>query len=89
VNLDVLEDYRRSRDVGPITWRVELQALRTFFTYCVRHKWLTANPASEMKLPRNVKPNEIVPYTPREEARDYGGLRPYRWSEIQTNRRNL
>jgi site-specific recombinase XerD len=68
VNLDVLEDYRRSRDVGPITWKVELQALRTFFTYCVRHKWLAANPATEMKLPRNIKPNEIVPYTPREEA---------------------
>jgi site-specific recombinase XerD len=68
VNLEVLEDYRRSRDVGAVTWKVELQALRTFFGYCVTHKWISANPAMEMKSPRNIKPNEVVPYTLREEA---------------------
>jgi integrase len=68
VNLDVLEDYRRSRKIGQVTWKVELQALRTFFGYCVRHKWTADNPAKEMKSPRNIKPNEVVPYTPHEEA---------------------
>jgi site-specific recombinase XerD len=68
VNLDVLEDYRRTRNIGQVTWKVELQALRTFFGYCITHKWISGNPAREMKSPRNVKPNEVVPYTLREEA---------------------
>jgi site-specific recombinase XerD len=68
MNLDVLEDYRRSRNVSPVTWKVELQALRTFLGYCVTHKWITTNPAKEMKSPRNIKPNEVIPYSLREEA---------------------
>jgi integrase/recombinase XerC len=68
VTVDVLEGYRRSRVVKPITWKVELQALRTFFAFCVRRKWLAANPALELRSPRNVKPNEVVPYTFQDEA---------------------
>jgi integrase len=68
VNFDVLEDYRGGRHVSPVTWKVELQALRTFFGYCVSHKWITVNPAREMKSPRNIKPNEVVPYTLHEEG---------------------
>lgn len=51
-----------------MTWKVELQALRTFFEYFVSRKWIPSNPAREMKAPRNIKPNEVVPYTLREEA---------------------
>jgi integrase len=69
VNIDVLEDYRRLRQISLVTWKVELQALRTFFGYCVSHRWLTTNPAKEMKSPRNLKPNEVVPYTHEEERR--------------------
>src|SRR5712692_9533953 len=65
---DVLEDFRRTRKIGLLTWKVELQALRTFFGYFVSHKWITTNPAKEMKAPRNIKPNEVVPYTLREES---------------------
>jgi len=68
VNIDVLEDFRRTRKIGLLTWKVELQALRTFFGYFVSHKWITTNPAKEMKAPRNIKPNEVVPYTLREES---------------------
>jgi integrase/recombinase XerC len=68
VNIDVLEDFHRTRNIGLVTWKVELQTLRTFFAYCISHKWLTTNPAKEMKSPRNLKPNEVVPYTLREEA---------------------
>jgi integrase/recombinase XerC len=68
LTIDVLEDYRQTRKVGLVTWKVELQALRTFFGYCVSHKWIAANPAKEMKGPRNIKPNEVVPYTLREES---------------------
>jgi site-specific recombinase XerD len=68
VNLDALEDYRRARRVGLVTWKVELHTLRTFFGYCVSHKWLTTNPAKELKPPRNIQPNEVVPYNLREES---------------------
>jgi integrase len=69
LTLDRLEDYRRSRHIGPVTWKVELQSLRTFLSYCVSHNWLTSNPAKELKPPRNLKPNEVVPYTLQEESR--------------------
>jgi integrase len=42
--------------------------LVTFFGYCVRRKWITSNPAKELRSPRNVKPNEVVPYTTEDEA---------------------
>ena len=69
VNIDVLEDFHRTRKISLVTWKVELQALRTFFGYCVRHRWMTANPAKAMKGPRNLKPNEVVPYTLQEESK--------------------
>jgi integrase/recombinase XerC len=69
VTIEALEDYRRQRDIGPVTWKVELQTLRTFFGYCMRLKWISANPAKELKAPRNLKPNEVVPYTLEEESR--------------------
>jgi site-specific recombinase XerD len=68
VNIDVLEDFRRTRKISLVTWKVELQALRTFFGYFVSRKWIATNPAKEMKAPRNIKPNEVVPYTAREES---------------------
>jgi integrase/recombinase XerC len=69
VKLEVLEDYRANRSIAAVTWRVELQALRTFFGYCVSRKWLTTSPAKELKSARHLKPNEIVPYTIQEESR--------------------
>lgn len=68
INLDVLEDYRRSREISQVTWKVELQALRTFLGYCVQHKWIVSNPAKEIKSPRNLRPNDVIPYTLSEEA---------------------
>jgi hypothetical protein len=38
VTMDTLEDFRRTRSIGLVTWKVELQTLRTFFGYCVSHK---------------------------------------------------
>jgi site-specific recombinase XerD len=68
LTLDHLEDYRASRTIATVTWRVELQALRTFFEHSVTRKWITTNPAKELKGPRHLKPNEIVPYTLQEES---------------------
>jgi len=68
ITIETLEDYRRSRDIAAVTWKVELQTLRTFFAYCVSRRWLPANPAKELKPPRNIKPNDVVPYTLQEES---------------------
>jgi site-specific recombinase XerD len=69
VTVDTLEDFRASRKIEPVTWKVERQTLVTFFGYCVSRKWITTNPARELKPPRNLKPNEVVPYTLQEESR--------------------
>lgn len=63
VESDTLEDFRTTRKISSVTWKVERQTLVTFFGYCVRCKWITTNPARELESPRNLKPNEVVPYT--------------------------
>jgi site-specific recombinase XerD len=68
VTMDTLEGFHRTRSIGLVTWKVELQTLRTFFGYCVSHKWIVENPAKELKPPRNIKPNEVVPYTLQDES---------------------
>lgn len=67
VTTEVLEDFRRSRQISLVTGKSELQTLRTFFGHCVRRKWLGANPAKDVRAPKNLKPNEVVPYTLQEE----------------------
>lgn len=68
IDADALEDFRGTRKIGLVTWKAERQTLITFFAYCVKLKWITTNPAKEVDPPRNIKPNEVVPYAPKEEA---------------------
>lgn len=72
VTVDLLERYRQSRNIAVVTWKVELQALRTFFRFCQDRGWIERNPAKQVRAPKNLKPNEIVPYTFEEEARMLG-----------------
>jgi site-specific recombinase XerD len=69
VDVDVLEDFRRTRRIGSVTWKVERQTLVTFFSHCVRRKWISSNPAKELPVVRCIKPNEIVPYTLTDEGK--------------------
>jgi site-specific recombinase XerD len=68
VSVVALEDFRRTRSIVRTTWKGERQMLVTFFGYCETRKWITSNPAKELKSPRNIKPNEVVPYTLQEES---------------------
>jgi site-specific recombinase XerD len=68
VTTDCLEDLRETRGIGKVTWKVERQMLITFFRFCISRKWISINPAKDLKAQRNLKPNEIVPYTLREES---------------------
>jgi len=68
VTTDALEDFRETRIIGKVTWKVERQMLITFFHFCMSRRWVCINPAKELKTPRNLKPNEVVPYTLQEES---------------------
>ena len=61
VTVDLLEKFRDSRTIAAVTWKVELQALRTFFRFCQERGWIEGNPAKQIRSPRNIKPNEVVP----------------------------
>jgi integrase len=68
VTTDSLEDFRSTRKIGRVAWKVERQMLITFFRFCISRKWSGENPAKGLKPPKNVKPNEVVPYTLQEES---------------------
>jgi integrase len=81
-NIERLDAYRASRKIAVITWAKELQTLRQFFSFCFERRWISTNPAKAIKLPKNIKPKEVVPYTPGEKARiiaacDAIGRTPY------------
>jgi site-specific recombinase XerD len=60
---DVINSYRAGRPIAPITWRKELQILHRFFAFCLRRKWISENPTSDVPAPRNIKPTDKDPYT--------------------------
>ena len=74
VQLEPLENFRRTRKISSTTWQTERQILVTFFNYCEHHEWINTNPAKRLKAPRNLKPNEVVPYTFPGGASDLGGM---------------
>jgi len=66
---ELLDRYRASRKLRPITALKELQTLRQFFGFCRDRGWIKQNIARPIKGPRNIKPNEIEPYTANEITR--------------------
>jgi site-specific recombinase XerD len=63
-----LDLFRSGRSIRQITASKELEILRVFFGFCLDRRWTKENPAKRIKLPRNVKPNEVVPFTAAEVA---------------------
>jgi integrase/recombinase XerC len=63
-----LDEFRAGRGLKQITASKELEILRVFFGFCMARDWTRDNPAKRIKLSRNLKPNEVVPYTPAEIA---------------------
>ncbi|HXA67382.1 MAG TPA: tyrosine-type recombinase/integrase [Bryobacteraceae bacterium] len=77
-----LDQFRAGRGIQQITACKELEILRAFFGFCVDRNWMKENPGKKIKLPRNLKPNEVVPFTPAEVAAilmacDRIGKKPY------------
>jgi site-specific recombinase XerD len=69
VEVEVLDDYRSTRQVAPSTNAKELVILRIFFAFARERQWIMDNPALRIQPPRNLKPTEIVPYTRQEITR--------------------
>lgn len=61
-----LDQFRTGRGIKQITAGKEVEILRLFCGFCVDRDWMKDNPAKKIKLPRNLKPNEVVPFTPSE-----------------------
>jgi site-specific recombinase XerD len=66
ISLDVVDAYRASRGLSLIAGVKELELLRQFFKFCLVRHWVRESPASGIKVPRNITPNEVEPYTPAE-----------------------
>jgi integrase/recombinase XerC len=61
-----LDAFRSGRSLKPVTAAKELEILRPFLGFCLDRNWTPENAARKIKAPRNIKPNEVVPFTPAE-----------------------
>jgi integrase/recombinase XerC len=67
--LDNLDRFRAGRDIALITSSKELQLLRQFCDYCKDRDWMKENIAKKIRSPRNIRPNDVEPFTPAEVVR--------------------
>jgi site-specific recombinase XerD len=63
---DSLDAFRAGRALKPITSSKELQLLRQFCGFCKDRQWAADNVAAHIKSPRNIKPNDVEPFTTAE-----------------------
>lgn len=61
----LIDLFRKQRPISATTWIKELAILRNFFGFCVSRKWVSSNPAKEVK-PAKTKPKPKEPYTNEE-----------------------
>lgn len=57
-----LTAFRNTWPTGPRATGNNITRLRTFFDWCIRHKWLAENPAAYLETPEGT-PTEREPYT--------------------------
>lgn len=65
---DHLDGFRAGRALKPITATKELQLLRQFCGFCFDRKWAAENVAKRIKPPRNLKQNDVEPFSTAEVA---------------------
>jgi len=58
-----LDRFRAGRRIRQITASKELEILRVFLGFCLDRNWTKENAAKKIRMPRNLKPNEVVPFT--------------------------
>jgi site-specific recombinase XerD len=65
LNLTQLERFRATLDNSPGTVRKKQEFVRSFFTYCVRHDWLSKNPVTGLSRIK-VRVLPTMPFTAEE-----------------------
>ncbi len=60
---DHLDAFRAGRSLKPVTGSKELQLLRQFCSFCAARRWAEDNPAKQIKSPRNIRPNDVEPFS--------------------------
>jgi integrase len=69
ITVEHLDSYRASRKLAPSTANKDFTILRQFFGFCFDRRWMDENVGKKIRLARNIKPTEKVPYTPAEVAK--------------------
>jgi integrase/recombinase XerD len=76
LKLEHLEQYRKEWAGAPVTRRKRQERLRSFFLYCVRHKWIMENLASLLS-PIKVQQSPTLPLTKEQFARAVEAAKNY------------
>jgi len=76
LDVDLLGTFRAEWKEGPLSSLKKLDRLRAFFNFAVRRKWVSDNPASELKAPK-VPIRPTMPFTREEVVRALSALEPY------------
>lgn len=66
LTMEALDEFRAGRKLAPTTSARELETLRQFLAFCEARRWIGDNPAKRIKLPKNIKPEPVVPFTAAE-----------------------
>jgi integrase len=76
LDLPMLDDFRSGWKDGPRSALKKLERLRAFFGFAVRRKWVSENPACDIKAPR-VATNPTLPFTREEVIKTLAALDVY------------
>jgi site-specific recombinase XerD len=71
-----LEDYRKTWTGAPATRRKRQERLRSFFRYCIRHRWISYNVAADLERIQAKTPPKL-PLTREEFATAVSGVERY------------
>lgn len=69
ITLELLDSYARGREKENWTWIKEVEILRQFMKFCVARDWTAKNPATQLRRPKLLDANDVVPYTVDEVVR--------------------
>jgi integrase len=76
LDIDLLGTFRAEWKEGPLSSLKKLDRLRAFLNFSVRRKWVSENPASELKAPK-VPVRQTMPFTRGEVIRTLAALEAY------------
>ena len=76
MDLPTLDDFRSEWKDGPRSSLKKLERLRAFFGFALRRKWVSENPASDIKAPK-VLQRPTLPFTREEVIKTLAALQAY------------